>query len=108
MVTDADNPTPQRLKRAAALRYDQKKDSVPRLVAKGQGELAERIIALAGEHGVPVQEDKDLIDLLCRLEVDQLIPQNLFVAVAEVMAYLYRVNSKMPEWIRGRQLATRK
>lgn len=86
-----------RRKRAAALRYDHEKDNVPRLVAKGQGALAERIIELAREHGVVIREDPDLVNLLAKLDVDQLIPEKLFRAVAEVMAYVYRLNHRMEE-----------
>jgi flagellar biosynthesis protein len=89
-------PLPSR-KKAAALRYDFEKDNVPRVVAKGQGELAERIIELAKEHGVTIQEDPDLVDMLTKLDVDQLIPEKLFVAVAEVMAYVYRINNRVDD-----------
>ncbi|MFO0944554.1 MAG: EscU/YscU/HrcU family type III secretion system export apparatus switch protein [Planctomycetota bacterium] len=88
-------PAPRR--KAAALRYDFEKDNVPRVVAKGQGEMADRIIALAQEHGITIHEDPDLIDMLTKLDVDQLIPEKLFVAVAEVMAYVYRINNRADE-----------
>lgn len=87
-------PNRATLKRAAALRYDIEKDEVPKLVAKGQGALAERIIQLARENGIPVREDPDLIGLLSKLEVDQFIPEKLFRAVAEVMAHVYRLNQR--------------
>ena len=90
-------PQPARRKQAAALRYDQDNDPVPRVVAKGSGEMAERIIQLAHEHGIDVYEDPDLIELLSKLEVHELIPQKLFLAVAEVMAYVYRLNHRVDE-----------
>jgi flagellar biosynthesis protein len=106
MTNDAGNAefaVPKRRKRAAALRYDYDQDPVPRLVAKGAGDLADRIIELARAHNIPVREDPDLINLLCKLEVDQLIPQKLFRAVAEVMAYVYRLNTHVqrekPTWL---------
>lgn len=94
---DPQEQRPEPRKRAAALRYDFDKDPVPRVVARGQGEVAERIIELAKEHGVTIREDPDLVALLCKLEVDQLIPQKLFAAVAEVMAYVYRINNRVAE-----------
>lgn len=92
---DPTPPSPRR--KAAALRYDFEKDAVPRVVAKGQGEMAERIIALAQEHGITIHEDPDLINMLTKLDVDQLIPEKLFIAVAEVMAYVYRINNRAAE-----------
>ncbi|MBY0587446.1 EscU/YscU/HrcU family type III secretion system export apparatus switch protein [bacterium] len=86
-----------RLKKAVALRYDQQQDAVPRVVASGQGRVAERILAVAKEHGIDVHEDPDLIELLGKLQVDQYIPEKLFLAVAEVMAYVYRVNHRVDE-----------
>lgn len=84
-------------RRAAALRYDHDREPVPRVVARGQGRLAERIVEVARENGVTIREDPDLVELLYRLEVDRLIPEKLFVAVAEVMAYVYRVNQRTDE-----------
>jgi flagellar biosynthesis protein len=89
------------VKRAAALRYDHEKDDVPRLVAKGKGALAERIIEVARKNGVTIREDPDLLNLLTKLEVDQLIPEGMFRAVAEVMAYVYRINNRADEVARS-------
>lgn len=86
-----------RQRKAAALRYDHDKDAVPRVVARGQGTTADRIIEVAKEHGVEVYEDPDLIELLCKLDVNEYVPQKLFVAVAEVLAYVYRVNNRLAE-----------
>jgi flagellar biosynthesis protein len=85
------------IKQAVALRYDQEKDAVPRVVASGRGNLAERIISTAREHGVEVHEDPDLVAMLTKLQVDEYIPEKLFLAVAEVMAYVYRVNHRLDE-----------
>jgi len=86
-----------RIKRnsAVALRYLTHHpflDAAPRLVAKGQGRLAERILELAREHGVPIRHDPDLTAALEPLEVDQMIPPDLFQAVAIVLAALYKAN----------------
>ena len=82
---------------AVALRYRPEApfgDAAPRLVAKGQGLLAERMLDLAREHGVPVQQDPDLLAALEPLDVDRLIPPELFQAVAVVLAALYKANGK--------------
>ncbi len=80
---------------AVALRYQPEApflDAAPRLVAKGQGFLADRILDLAHQHGVPVQRDPDLLATLEPLDVNSLIPPDLFQAVAVVLAALYRAN----------------
>ncbi len=82
--------TPAR--RAVAVRYDMASDEAPRLVAKGQRLMAEQIIALAEEHGIHVHEDPGLVALLAKLELDTPIPEDLYQAVAEVLAFVYRLN----------------
>ncbi len=79
-------------RRAVAMRYRDDVDHAPRLVAKGQGDLAERIIALARLHGIPLHEDRDLVRLLGLLEVDVEVPPQLYRALAEILAHLYRAN----------------
>lgn len=81
--------------RAVALKYTQKKDSAPRVVAKGRGEIAEKIIELAKEHNVPVYEDKNLTQILEALDLETEIPAELYRAVAEVLAFIYRLNGKL-------------
>ena len=65
------------------------------MVAKGHGPIAEQIIAVAKEHGVAVRRDRDLVDVLDRLEINTPIPVAAFAAVAEILAHLYRVNDEM-------------
>jgi flagellar biosynthesis protein len=85
-------PDPKRPRsRAAALQYDPPRDRAPRLVARGEGHVAERILELARAHGIPVQEDPALVDLLARLDVGQEIPLQLYRVVAEVIAFVFRV-----------------
>ena len=81
--------------RAVALRYDGASPSAPSVVAKGQGELAQRILEEAHRHGIPVREDADLIELLCACDVGEEIPTELFGAVAELLAFLYRLNGRL-------------
>ena len=84
-------------KAAAALKYNQGEDLAPRLVAKGVGKIAEKIIEAARKAGVPVHEDPDLLAILMTLNIDEMIPPEMYVAVAEVLAFIYRMNKKMPE-----------
>ena len=81
---------------AVALRYAPEapfKDLAPRLVAKGEGLLADRIVALALQHGIPVERDPDLLAALAPLKVDDVVPPELFQAVAIMLAAIYRANA---------------
>jgi flagellar biosynthesis protein len=84
-----------RIKRkAVALKYNTESDAAPRVIAKGDRLLAERIIEIAKENGVPIHEDPDLVSLLATLDIDREIPDALYRAVAEVLAFVYSVNAK--------------
>jgi flagellar biosynthesis protein len=82
-------------KKATALRYDQKKDSAPKVVAKGRGLIAEKILEKAQEHNIIIKEDPDLLEALYRLDIYQEIPEKLYRAVAEILSEVYRINKKM-------------
>lgn len=75
---------------AVALAY-QTGDLAPKVVAKGHGLVAEQIIARAREHGVFVHESKELVALLMQVDLDDRIPPALYRAVAELLAWLYRI-----------------
>ena len=79
--------------KAVALKYDRKKDNAPRVIAKGRGEIAEKIIEVARAHNVPLYEDKNLIQILEALDLETEIPSELYRAVAEVLAFIYRLNA---------------
>jgi flagellar biosynthesis protein len=79
-------------KRVVALRYDAARDTAPKVVAKGQGRLAEQIIELARKNDVPVREDANLVQVLSRLNLDQEIPKEVYQAVATILAFLYKAN----------------
>jgi flagellar biosynthesis protein len=81
--------------KAAALKYEMKKDRAPRVVAKGKGLIAEKILEVAREHNIPLYQDKELSQVLEALDIDTEIPAELFRAVAEVLAFIYRMNKKM-------------
>lgn len=80
---------------AVALRYDPRGDDLPRVVAKGRGAIADQILAIAAEHGIAVRRDRDLVDVLDRLEINAPIPVAAFAAVAEILSRLYRVNDEL-------------
>jgi len=81
-----------REQKAVALTYERGKDKVPRVTAKGRGALAEKILALARRHGVPIEKDSTLLEALYRLEINEEIPEELYKVVAEVLAFIYRMN----------------
>ena len=84
-----------RLRRiAAALGYDPDKPDAPRLVAKGYGDLADRIIELAQKHDIPIREDRDLVAVLAKLDFDQKIPPELYRTIAELLAFIYKSNNR--------------
>lgn len=79
---------------AVALGYDQE-DEAPRVLASGSGKAAERIIDLAQEHGVIIREDPLLVEALTQVELGAVIPPELYLVVAEVFAYVYRIQRRM-------------
>lgn len=79
---------------AIALAYDQT-DVAPKVLAKGNGRVAEQIIALAKENKVFVHESKDLVALLMQVDLDDHIPPTLYQAIAEVLAWLYQLEHGM-------------
>ena len=83
------------LKSAVALAYSQT-DAAPRVVARGRGLVAEKIIARAHEHGVYVHESPELVSLLLQVDLDQRIPPQLYVAVSELLAWIYRLENGQP------------
>ncbi|MFZ4539264.1 EscU/YscU/HrcU family type III secretion system export apparatus switch protein [Propionivibrio sp.] len=85
------------LKSAVALAYSQTQtDASPRVVAKGRGVIAQQIISRARENGVYVHESPELVSLLMQIDLDQRIPPQLYIAVAELLAWLYRLESGQP------------
>lgn len=80
---------------AVALRYELSADDLPTVTAKGHGSIAERILEAARRHGVPIREDRDLVGVLAALDVGRPIPPIAFLAVAEILACLYRHNARL-------------
>ena len=80
--------------KAVALKYDGKKNRAPRVVARGRGAIAQKIMAVAKENHVPLYVDKNLVQILEALELETEIPPELYRAVAEVLAFIYRLNGR--------------
>jgi len=94
-VPDADviitNPT----RLAIAIKYDGSAMNAPKLIAKGAGEIAKKIREIAQKHGIPIVENKKLArSMYSQVEIDQEVPANLYQAVAEVLAYIYKLKAK--------------
>ena len=82
--------------KAVALSYEPDAADAPRVVAKGKGAIAERILEIAFAAGVKVREDADLVEILQAVDLDSEIPVEAFRAVAEILAYVYRANGTLP------------
>ena len=79
-------------RKAVALKYDMLQDAAPRVIAKGKGHVAEHILATAQKNSIPVYQNKTLVNMLMALEIDREIPPDLYKAIAEVMAYVYKMD----------------
>ncbi|MEW6266659.1 MAG: EscU/YscU/HrcU family type III secretion system export apparatus switch protein [Thermodesulfobacteriota bacterium] len=85
---------------AVALSYDRAAGGLPRVTAKGQGRLAAELVRLALEHNIPVKYDPDLVQVLAKLDVGDDIPEEVYLVVAEVLAFIYWVNQEF-SWRTG-------
>jgi flagellar biosynthesis protein len=87
-------PKNPQTEKAVALKYVSGQDRAPRVTAKGSGKLAQKIIALARENGVPIKEDPALVQILAELDFHEEIPPSLYVVVAEILAFVYSMNRR--------------
>lgn len=82
-------------KKAVALRYNKEAgDGAPKVIAKGKGEVAQKIMELAEQAGVPIRQDSDLVETLSKLEINKEIPPDTYVIVAEILAWVYKLKNK--------------
>ena len=79
---------------AVAIKHDGGAASQARIIAKGQGGMAEQILELAFASGVKVREDADLVEILEAIEIDSEVPLEALATVAEILSYIYRANTK--------------
>jgi flagellar biosynthesis protein len=80
---------------AVALQYEKGTVPVPRVIAKGRGDTGEAILALAREHGIPIEENAALAEALAQVELGEDIPEALYRAVAEVLIFILRASGKV-------------
>jgi flagellar biosynthesis protein len=81
-----------KIKKAVALKYTRGKDAAPKVAAKGRGVVADKILALARENRIPIEKDSTLMEALYRLDINEEIPEELYQVVAELLAFIYRMN----------------
>ena len=79
---------------AVALGYEPEKDKAPKVLAKGQGQIAQKIIQIAIDEGIEIKKDADLLQILKAVDIDSEIPIEAFSAVAEIISYIYQQNGK--------------
>lgn len=89
------NSNDKRRRKAVALGYDPGKDGAPKVLAKGSGYVADRIIELAKEKGVKFYEDAALVEALSVIDIGQDIPEELYRVVAEILAFIYSIDSRL-------------
>ncbi len=85
---------------AVALQYEPDGEHAPKVVAGGRGAVAEQILRLAFAAGVRVRSDADLAEMLSAIDIESEIPIEAFAAVAEILAYVYRLNGTPPDFAR--------
>ena len=80
--------------KAVALKYQQHQDLAPKVIAKGSGEIAQKILQKAKEFDVAIFQNKELAESLMNVDVDDTIPESLYKAVVEVFVWLYKTEQK--------------
>ena len=90
---EMEKPKPRQ--QAIALSYQKGNTVAPKVVAKGAGFLAEKIVEAAQQHSVPIYQNKTLASMLMAIELDRELPAEVYQAVAEVLAHIYYLDQKM-------------
>lgn len=109
MSKGRNSPTPASMQqKAVALKYEAERDNAPKVIAKGRGHVAEHILETAQKNSVPVYQDKTLVNMLMALEIDREIPPELYKAIAEVMAYVYKMDKSHGQAAAARRLAAQR
>ena len=81
-------------KKVVALRYTPPEDVAPKVIAKGQGTIAEKIIEIAQKNHIPIKDDPELVNILSMLDLDEEIPPSVYKVVAEILAFVYSLKKK--------------
>jgi len=86
--------------KAVAIKYQPESDKAPRVKAAGRGKTAEKIIEIAKQHNIHIQNDPDLVEILSQFDLNEEIPSTLYFVVAELLAFVYFLNSEKntPVW----------
>ncbi|RYL95358.1 hypothetical protein EWI07_02295 [Sporolactobacillus sp. THM7-4] len=82
------------VKKAVALKYTKGADEAPHITAKGEGRLAEKLIKEAKKNNIPIQEDESLVSMLSELDINEIIPEELYAAVAEIYTFIYNIDKR--------------
>lgn len=85
---------PKPMQKAVAIVYDESEGAAPKVIASGKGLIAEKIIETARAAGIHIQEDSNLVELLAQVPLGEEIPVELYQTVAEVLAFVYRINDR--------------
>lgn len=88
---------PYKVKSAISLQYQKEINSAPKITARGEGWVAEKIIEIAQERSIPIRKDKDLLNLLSEIDVGREVPESLYKVVAELLAWVYQLNKNYPD-----------
>lgn len=80
--------------KSVALTYNPETDNAPKVIASGRGEIAQRIVEIAIEHGIHIHEDPDLVEALSQLDLNDEIPVDLYIVVSELLIFVYSLNQK--------------
>ena len=83
------NNNNSKIKKTVALKYDQRRDKAPKIIASGKGSIAEKIIKKAREENIPIKKDKDVVQVLAELNIGEEIPEELYTVIAEILSFLY-------------------
>ena len=84
-------------KSAVSLQYQSEVNAAPKITAKGEGWVAEKIIKMAQENNIPIREDRDLFNLLSEIDIGKEVPESLYKVVAELLAWVYQLNKNYPD-----------
>jgi len=88
---------PYKVKSAISLQYQKEINLAPKITARGEGWVAEKIIEIAQERNIPIRKDKDLLNLLSEIDVGREVPESLYKVVAELLAWVYQLNKNYPD-----------
>jgi flagellar biosynthesis protein len=94
-MTQNNTSSESQANKAIALKYDE--ITAPKLTAKGHADIAEQIIQLAKEHNIPIYENSELVNILSKLELGDEIPETLYRVIAEIIAFAYHLQGKVPK-----------